>query len=241
MTPIELREQVAAANAAIARAGLVTLSFGNVSGVDRERGVLAIKASGVPCDRCRPEDVVTVSLEDGTVVDGSLRPSSDTPTHRLLYREHSSIGGIVHTHSSHATAWAQARRAIPCLGTTHADYFRTPVPVSRAMDAAEISGEYEWETGRVIGETLRAIGSTPEDTPAVLVASHGPFAWGATPEAAVEVAVALEAVAEAAFRTLVIDPAATEIGAELLTRHFHRKHGPGAYYGQPPSTPDEPR
>jgi L-ribulose-5-phosphate 4-epimerase len=241
MTPAELRDQVAAANAAIARAGLVTLSFGNVSGVDRERGVLAIKASGVRCESCRPEDVVTVSLEDGTVVDGSLRPSSDTPTHRFLYREHPGIGAIVHTHSPHATAWAQAMRAIPCLGTTHADYFRGPVPVSRGMSAAEISGEYEWETGRVIVETLRTIGTTPEDTPAVLVASHGPFAWGATPEGAVEVAVAVETVAEAAFRTLLIDAAARDIGAELLTRHFDRKHGPGAYYGQPRPTPDEPR
>ena len=241
MTPAELREQVAAANVAIARAGLVTLAFGNVSGVDRERGVLAIKASGVRCEGCRPEDVVTVSLEDGTVVDGSLRPSSDTPTHRLLYRENRGIGGIVHTHSPYATAWAQARRAIPCLGTTHADYFRGPVPVSRAMNAAEISGEYEWETGRVIVETLRTVGTTPEDTPAVLVASHGPFAWAPTPEGAVEVAVAVEAVAETAFRTLLIDAAAIEIDRELLTRHFERKHGPGAYYGQPLSTPDEPR
>lgn len=241
MTPAELREQVAAANAAIARAGLVTLAFGNVSGVDRERGVLAIKASGVQCERCRPEDVVTVSLEDGTVVDGSLRPSSDTPTHRLLYREHPGIGGIVHTHSPYATAWAQARRAIPCLGTTHADYFRGTVPVSRAMNPAEVAGEYEWETGRVIVEALRTIGTTPEDTPAVLVASHGPFAWAATPEGAVEVAVAVEAVAELAFRTLLIDPAAVAIDTGLLTRHFDRKHGPGAYYGQPPSTPDEPR
>jgi L-ribulose-5-phosphate 4-epimerase len=238
MSAVDLRERVAAANVALARAGLVTLSFGNVSGVDRQRGVLLIKASGVPCDRCQPKDVVTVSLEDGSVVDGSLRPSSDTPTHRLLYREHPGIGGIVHTHSLHATAWAQARRPIPCLGTTHADYFRGPVPVSRDLDAAEVTGEYEWETGRVIVETLRASGTTPEDTPAVLVASHGPFAWGATPDGAVEAAIALETVAEAAFRTLLIDAAAIEIGADLLTRHFDRKHGRGAYYGQAGSTPD---
>lgn len=241
MTPAELREGVAAANAAVARAGLVTLSFGNVSGVDRRRGVMAIKASGVPCDGCRPEDVVTVSLHDGTAVDGSLRPSSDTPTHRRLYLEHPGIGGIVHTHSPHATAWAQARRAIPCLGTTHADYFRGPVPVSRTMDPNEVSGEYEWETGRVITEALRVGGLTPEEMPAVLVASHGPFAWGATSAEAVEAAIALEVVAEAAFRTLLIDAAAIEIGGELLSRHFDRKHGPGAYYGQPASHTGQPR
>jgi L-ribulose-5-phosphate 4-epimerase len=229
----ELRARVAAANAAIERAGLVTLSFGNVSGVDRDEGVLVIKPSGVPYAALRPEDMVVVALADGRVVDGALRPSTDTPTHRLLYREFPEIGGVVHTHSRSATAWAQAGRSIPCLGTTHADFFRGAVPVSRALDAAEIGGDYEWETGRLIAETLRTSGRSAEDSPAVLVRSHGPFAWGPSPEAAVDAAIALEAIAEIAFRTLAIEAASDEIGGDLLRRHFDRKHGPGAYYGQP--------
>lgn len=237
----ELRARVAAANVAIERAGLVTLSFGNVSGVDRDAGVLVIKPSGVPYAELEAASMVVVALDDGRVVDGSLRPSTDTPTHRLLYQELSAIGGIVHTHSVDATAWAQAGRAIPCLGTTHADFFRGAVPVSRPLQPVEIDGDYEWETGRVIVETLRAAGRTAEDSPAVLVASHGPFAWGASPEAAVEVAVALEAVAAIAFRTLLIEAAATEIGADLLSRHFDRKHGASAYYGQPVSAGDPRR
>lgn len=228
----ELRARVASANAAIHDAGLVTLSFGNVSGVDRDAGVLVIKPSGVPYAELRPESMVVVALEDGRVVDGSLRPSTDTPTHRFLYRTFPEMGGVVHTHSRSATAWAQAVRAIPCLGTTHADYFRGSVPVSRPLRDEEIAGEYEWETGRVIAETLTAAGRSPGDAPAVLVGSHGPFAWGPTPEAAVEVAVALEAVAAMAFETITIEATATEIGKELLGRHFDRKHGAGAYYGQ---------
>jgi L-ribulose-5-phosphate 4-epimerase len=228
-----LRARVAAANVALNAAGLVTLSFGNVSGVDRDAGVLVIKPSGVPYAELRPESMVTVALEDGHVVEGSFRPSTDTPTHRLLYREFADIGGVVHTHSRSATAWAQAGRPIPCLGTTHADYFRGSVPVSRPLDPDEIGGEYEWETGKVICETLLAEGRTPADAPAVLVASHGPFAWGTSPEQAVEAAIALEAVAEMAFRTLAIEASVDEIGEDLLRRHFDRKHGAGAYYGQP--------
>ena len=229
-----LRERVAAANAAIHAAGLVTLAFGNVSAVDREAGVLVIKPSGIPCADIRPESTVVVSLEDGRVVDGSLRPSTDTPTHRYLYRELPAIGGVVHTHSPSATAWAQARRPIPCLGTTHADFVRGEVPVSRPLGADEIADAYEWATGSVVVETLRDTGRTATDTPAVLVASHGPFTWGATPESAVETAIALEAIAALAIRTLAIDPAVASIGEKLLARHFDRKHGRGAYYGQEP-------
>ena len=228
----DLRASVAAANRAIHDAGLVTLSFGNVSGVDRDAGVMVIKPSGVPYAELRPETMVVVALEDGRVIDGSLRPSTDSPTHLHLYRTFPELGGVVHTHSRNATAWAQAHRAIPCLGTTHADYFRGSVPVSRPLTPAEIAGEYESETGRVIVETLTSEGRSATDAPAVLVGSHGPFAWASTPAGAVEVATALEAVADMAFRTLLIDASAAEVGEELLARHFDRKHGAGAYYGQ---------
>lgn len=228
----ELRARVAAANTAIHDAGLVTLSFGNVSGVDRDAGVLVIKPSGVPYRELHPEAMVVVDLESGQVVDGSLRPSTDTPTHRFLYQTFAQIGGVVHTHSGNATAWAQAGRAIPCLGTTHADYFRGSVPVSRPLRPEEIAGEYEWETGRVIAETLATEGRTPTDAPAVLVGSHGPFAWGSSPEAAVETAVALETVAAMAAATIALEAGVAQIGDELLGRHFDRKHGDTAYYGQ---------
>jgi L-ribulose-5-phosphate 4-epimerase len=236
MALADLKAAVAAANVALGRSGLVVLSFGNVSGVDRAAGVLVIKPSGVPYDGLTADDMVVVRLEDGSVVEGDLRPSTDTPTHRLLYRELPGIGGVVHTHSREATAWAQAGRAIPCLGTTHADHFRGSVPVSRPLRSAEITGEYEAETGRVIVETLASAGRTALDSPAVLVRGHGPFCWGGSPADAVDTAIALEAVAAMATRTLLIDATMGELDPELLARHFDRKHGPAAYYGQP----DEP-
>ena len=228
----ELREQVWRANQMLVRAGLVALSFGNASGVDQSTRVMLIKPSGVPCDGFGPEDLVAVSLEDGQTVEGSFRPSSDTPTHLVLYRRYPSVGGIVHTHSTEATAWAQASRSIPPLGTTHADHFHGPVPVTRKLTALEVEGDYETETGRVIIETLDQAGLGALEMPAVLVASHGPFTWGPTPSAAIENAIALEAVAAAATRTLLLVPNAGSIAGVLLERHYRRKHGPGAYYGQ---------
>jgi len=228
----ELREHVYDANREIVRAGLVVLTFGNASAVDRAAGVMAIKPSGVPYDLLRPEAMVVVDLESGAVVDGEHRPSSDTPTHLVLYRSFEGVGGIVHTHSPFATAWAQACRELPCLGTTHADHFSGAVPVTRALTRAEIEGEYERLTGEVVVETLAGLGLDPLAMPAVLVASHGPFAWGADGAEAVENAVALEAVAAAAYRTEQLRPEIDPIGADLLRRHFLRKHGPGAYYGQ---------
>jgi L-ribulose-5-phosphate 4-epimerase len=228
----QLRAEVAAANAAIDRAGLVTLSFGNVSGVDREAGILVIKPSGAPYATLRPEDLVVVSLEDGNVVEGELRPSVDTPTHRILYQAFPDVGGVVHTHSPYASAWAQAGKPIPCLGTTHADFFRGEVPVTRSLHPDELGDAYEADTGRIIVETLERAGRSAVEAPAVLVASHGPFTWGPSATAAVEAAIALEAVAAMAFRTLVIEASASEIGEALLARHFDRKHGAAAYYGQ---------
>jgi L-ribulose-5-phosphate 4-epimerase len=229
-----LREDVCRANLALVESGLVTLSFGNASGVDREAGVMVIKPSGVQYRSLRPEAMVVVSLADGRVVDGGLRPSSDTPTHVVLYRRFPSIGGVVHTHSPFASAWAQAGRPIPALGTTHADHFAGAVPVTRSMTPDEIEGAYEHETGEVIAATLATLGLDPLDMPAALVASHGPFAWGEDAADAVTNAIALEAVAALAYRTLALSPQVTPINEALHTRHFGRKHGPGAYYGQVP-------
>ena len=229
----ELRHAVALANNAIDEAHLVVQAFGNASEVDRERGVFAIKPSGIPCRMVTADDIVVVAIDDGEIVWGDNRPSSDTPTHRVLYQGIASVGAVVHTHSRFATAWAQARRSIPCLGTTHADSFRGDVPVTRKLEPDEIQGDYEANTGRVIVEMYGPDGLHPEDVPGALVASHGPFVWGATAGDAVDVAASLELVAELALRTLAIQPDRPEIEPELLDRHFSRKHGPMAYYGQP--------
>ena len=228
----DLRVEVLEANLAIVAAGLVRLTFGNASGADRDVGVMAIKPSGVPYDELTPEAIVVLDLDDGTVVDGHTRPSSDTPTHLVLYRAFRGVGGIVHTHSTYATSWAQAGREVPCLGTTHADHFRGPVPVTRQLDPAETGEDYERLTGAVIVETFADLQLDPLERPAALVASHGPFVWGASPEAAVENAVALETVAESALRTEQLHPGTPQISSHLLERHFQRKHGPTAYYGQ---------
>lgn len=228
----DLRETVWRANLALVRAGLVTLSFGNASGVDREAGVLVIKPSGVPYDTLRPEMLVVVSLDSGEVVEGELRPSSDTPTHLRLYRAFADIGGVVHTHSTSATSWAQARRSIPALGTTHADHFHGAVPVTREMTESEVAADYEAETGTVIVETLERLGLSAAEMPAALVASHGPFTWGKDAQEAADNATALEAVATMAIQTLGIDPEAKPMARHLAERHFTRKHGPNAYYGQ---------
>lgn len=226
----ELRQQVCDANLDLVREGLVVHTFGNVSGIDRERGLMVIKASGVPYAGMKPEHMVPVSLATGHPVGSDLRPSSDTPTHLELYRAYPRLGGVVHTHSLHATAWAQARREIPVLGTTHADYFDGPVPCTRALDAEEIRHDYEISTGRVIVERLR--GLDPMRRSAILVASHGPFAWGRTAMEAVHHAAMLEYVARLASETLVLAPGLEPVQPELLEKHFSRKHGPAAYYGQ---------
>ncbi|HLJ66066.1 MAG TPA: L-ribulose-5-phosphate 4-epimerase AraD [Chloroflexota bacterium] len=228
----DLRERVLEANLGIVRAGLVVLTFGNASGVDRSAGVMAIKPSGVDYDALTPESMVLIDIQSGRVVDGPYRPSSDTATHLVLYRHFAAIGGIVHTHSTFATSWAQARRAIPCFGTTHADHFHGPVPVTRPLSADEIQRDYEQRTGEVIAETFGRLGLDPLAMPAVLVASHGPFAWGQDTAQAAENAIALEAVATMAAHTLLLDPNSTAIARDLLDRHFQRKHGTNAYYGQ---------
>ena len=227
-----LREAVWQANQALVEAGLVRLSFGNASGIDRDAGIVLIKPSGVPYDELRPEHLVAVGLEDGQVREGEARPSSDTPTHLALYRTYPTIGGIVHTHSEAATVWAQACLPIPPLGTTHADHFRGPIPVTRPLAEAEVGADYEAATGAVIVATLDVLGLDPGDMPAVLVASHGPFAWGGDPLEAVANAIALETVAAMAIRTYALNPAVQPMAGYLLERHFRRKHGADAYYGQ---------
>lgn len=224
-----LREECHAANVALPASGLVDLTFGNVSVCDRALGVFAIKPSGVAYDRLVPADMVIVDF-DGRIVDGSLRPSSDTPTHRRLFLGFQEIRSVVHTHSRHAVAFAQAAAEIPVFGTTHADYFRGPVPVTRALAAGEVEADYEWETGNVIVE--RFADMDPLDTPAVLVRNHGPFAWGPSGEKAVETALALEIVADMALKTITINPGAHRLGRHLVEKHFLRKHGDAAYYGQ---------
>ncbi len=231
MVPRTLRELVADAHHRLAAAGLVTVSFGNASGRDRESGAIVIKPSGIACDALEPDELVVLAL-DGSVLEGTMRPSSDTPTLLELYRRFPWIGGVVHTHSRHATAWAQAGRDIPCLGTTHADHFRGSVPASRRMTDAEIDGDYEAETGRLIADTIEDRVGDASRMPALLVRSHGPFTWGPDAAGAVDNAIALEEVAAMALATITLEPEIDGIGEALLRRHFDRKHGPGAYYGQ---------
>ncbi len=226
----ELRKDVWQANMGLVEAGLVVLTWGNASGVDRAAGVMAIKPSGVDYDRLRVKDIVLVSLQTGEVTEGDLRPSSDTPTHLMLYRAFGAIGGVVHTHSPYATSWAQAKREIPCLGTTHADHFYGPVPLTRQLTAQEVAGDYETNCGKVIVDRIGEEGLNPAEVPAVLLPGHGPFVWGASPRKAFENAVALEETAKMAFRALQIDPHARELPQELMDKHFQRKHGRG--YGQ---------
>jgi L-ribulose-5-phosphate 4-epimerase len=225
----ELKREAYEANLALPKHGLVHLNFGNASAIDRRRGILAIKPSGVGYEHLRPSDMVLVDL-DGKRVEGKLRPSSDTPTHVFLYRAFKAVGGVAHTHSIHATAFAQAGVPIPVLGTTHSDFFRGPVPVTRELSPREIAGAYEVETGLVIAERFERI--DPEEVPGVLVNRHGPFTWGHTAAAAVENAVALELCARLAAHTLGLRASGLKFPKALLDRHFLRKHGADAYYGQ---------
>jgi L-ribulose-5-phosphate 4-epimerase len=225
-----LKAEVCKANLDLVREGLVIQTWGNVSAIDRETGIVVIKPSGVPYDGMKPEHMVAVSLKTGRVVEGDLRPSSDTPTHLVLYRAFAGVGGIVHTHSLHATAWAQAKKSIPALGTTHADYWYGAIPCTRPMTKEEIEDAYEEKTGDVIVETFK--GLDPLAVPAAIVASHGPFAWGKNAAAAVHNAAVLEYVARLAGETLRIAPDTGPMPQILLDKHFLRKHGPQAYYGQ---------
>ncbi|PVZ84650.1 L-ribulose-5-phosphate 4-epimerase [Serratia sp. S1B] len=225
----QLKQQVYAANMALPAHGLVTYTWGNVSGIDRQHNLVVIKPSGVPYEQMQVTDMVVVDLS-GKVLEGRFRPSSDTPTHLELYRCYPQLGGIVHTHSTHATAWAQAGRAIPALGTTHADYFADDIPCTRGLTADEVGGEYELATGQVIVETLGQ--QDPLYTPGIVVYQHGPFSWGRSPDEAVHNAVVLEEVAKMAWISCSINPALRHIDAHLLQKHFNRKHGPNAYYGQ---------
>lgn len=225
----KLKETVLKANLALVKHNLVTFTWGNVSGIDRENGHIVIKPSGVEYDHMTADDMVVVDL-DGNVVEGKWKPSSDTPTHLVLYKAFKNIGGIVHTHSRWATAWAQAGRGIPPYGTTHGDYFYGEIPCTRKMTSEEIAGEYELETGNVIVETFN--NKLPDDIPAVLVNSHGPFVWGNNPENAVHNAVVLEELAFMAFHTEALNPNANTMQQALLNKHYLRKHGKNAYYGQ---------
>lgn len=229
MSLTDLRTDVLVANRTLVAHGLVHASFGNVSGVDRSGGVMVIKPSGVPYDELSPDTMSVVDIAGGRHLDG-LRPSSDTPTHLELYRAFPGIGGVAHTHSTFATIWAQACLPVPCLGTTHADHFRGDIPCTRALSKEEIEGAYEHATGRVIIEALAGIDAG--DMPGLLVASHGPFAWGEHAATAVATAAALELVAAMAYHTLALRPDQRRLADALRERHFLRKHGAGAYYGQ---------
>ncbi len=228
-----LKEQVYKANLDLVKAGLVVLTWGNASGADRAKGVMAIKPSGVPYDKLTPNDIVVLAIEDGKVVEGACRPSSDTPTHLHLYQQFDAVGGVVHTHSTYGTAFAQAMKSIPCLGTTHADNFYGPIPCTRPMTADEINTDYELNTGKVIVETFRTQNIDPAHVGGALIASHAPFAWGKDIDKAVENAIVLEFSAQMAISSLALTPGVTDIPKVLLDKHYLRKHGAKAYYGQP--------
>jgi L-ribulose-5-phosphate 4-epimerase len=226
----QLKRDVCRTNLDLVKEGLVIQTWGNVSGIDRARGMVVIKPSGVPYDRMKPGDMVVVSLKTGRVVEGRLKPSSDTPTHLVLYRAFAEIGGVVHTHSLYATAWAQARKKIAAYGTTQADYWFGEVPCTRALTTREIKGDYEANTGQVIVDSFQKL--DPLEHPAVLVAGHGPFTWGRDADEAVHNAAVLEFVARLASETLRINPYVKPMESALLQKHFLRKHGKNAYYGQ---------
>lgn len=228
----ELKKKVCEANLELPKYGLVTFTWGNVSGVDREKGLMVIKPSGVEYDGMTPEDMVVVSLATGEKVEGKWKPSSDTATHVALYNAFPNIGGVVHTHSRWATSWAQAGKSINAYGTTHGDYFYGTIPCTRKMTPAEIAGEYELETGNVIIETFKNRQIDPDQVPAVLVCSHGPFAWGTDAHNAVHNSVVLEELAFMAFHTEALNPGTGAMQQELLDKHYLRKHGKNAYYGQ---------
>ncbi|MCX6226064.1 MAG: L-ribulose-5-phosphate 4-epimerase [Bacteroidia bacterium] len=223
-----LKQAVFEANLALVKEGLVKLTWGNVSGIDRVKGLVVIKPSGISYDEMTPEDMVVLDMQ-GNVVDSRLKPSSDAPTHLFLYQAFPAIGSIVHTHSEWATSWAQACRSIPCLGTTHADHFYGPVPCTRLLTPAEIQGQYERATGQVIRENFNGI--DPIEVPGVLVAEHGPFCWGKTVAEAVKHAIILEEIAKLAFRTVMLGKD-NPVQPAILEKHYQRKHGPDAYYGQ---------
>ena len=227
----ELKERVFRANLDLVRHNLVIFTWGNVSGIDREKGLVVIKPSGVDYDSMKASDMVVVDLKTGETVEGELNPSSDTPTHLILYRTYPDIGGIVHTHSTYATAWAQAGKDIPNIGTTHSDYYHNDIPCTGDMTEKEIKGDYELETGNVIVKRLNQGNINPMHTPGALVKNHGPFAWGKNPENAVYNAVVMEQVAKMAYLSFAINPE-TSMNPLLVEKHFSRKHGPNAYYGQ---------
>jgi L-ribulose-5-phosphate 4-epimerase len=224
-----LREEVLEANLELVRRGLVLYTFGNVSGIDRDEGLVAIKPSGIPYEQLTPAHMVVTDLK-GAVIETKLRPSSDLATHLELYKHFPNIGGVAHTHSEFATAWAQASEPIPCFGTTHADYFHGPVPVTQCLSPAQIEGDYELETGKAICRLFSQV--DPDSIPAVLVAGHAPFCWGSTAAAAAHNAVIVEYVAKMAYHTLVINAESKPLARELHDKHFLRKHGSNAYYGQ---------
>lgn len=226
-----LKEKVLQANLDLVKHNLVIFTWGNVSGIDRESGLVVIKPSGVSYDKMTADDMVVVNLADGKVVEGDLNPSSDTPTHLAIYRAFPQVGGVVHTHSTYATAWAQAGKSIPNIGTTHADYFHDAIPCTPDMTKEEVTGNYELETGNVIVRKFTDDDINPVHTPGVLVKNHGPFSWGTDPDNAVYNAVVMEQVAKMAFVSLCVNPDTT-MNPLLVEKHFSRKHGPNAYYGQ---------